>query len=307
MELVQALISSRLATASLGRFNAIDAEDLQTNNWPDSHSITLWSGRPQDGAFQLYTVLLVDKAAQLPPSIPYNDGVVLPMALETAMCALFFVRRNPLPDFLPGVFTPALALPYPSLEEAVKPSAGKTIVVYGGSSSVGSATTQLAATSGLHVVSVVGAKNFALAKESGATECIDHRDAALVGRVVEAVRSSRGEFVGIVDAISIPDTIKVDLKILEQLGGGHLALTHPHMGEEVVPDNVKIGMVWSGGTNEITDPMWRAYVGAALKLSKLKCLPPPTVVGKGLEHIQTALNLSKEGLVSGKKLVIELE
>lgn len=66
-------------------------------------------------------------------------------------------------------------------------------------------------------------------------------------------------------------------------------------------------MIWSGGNNEIADPMWRAYVGAALKRGKLKCLPPPNIIEKGLEDIQTALNLSKEGLVSGQKLVFELE
>lgn len=156
------------------------------------------------------------------------------------MCALFLDHHKSLPDFLPGVFTPALALPFPSLEEAVKPSARKTIVVYGDSFSVGSATTQLAATSGVHVVSVVGANNITLAKKSGAIDCIDHRDEALADEVVKAILSSGGEFTGIFDAISIPATIKVDLKILRQLGGGHLALTHPHMGGEVVPDNVEL-------------------------------------------------------------------
>ncbi|KAF3049967.1 hypothetical protein E8E11_004954 [Didymella keratinophila] len=285
----------------------IEVEDVLTNPSPNSNSITLWTGRSQDGAFQLYTILSVDKAAQLPPSIPYNDGVVLPMAPEAVMNALFSDRRNALPDFLPCVFTPALALPSPLLEKAVKPSAGKTIVVYGGSSSVGSATTQLAATSGSHVISIIGAKNFELAKASGAADCIDRKDLALVSRVVEAVRKAGGEFVGLVDAISISDTIKVNLTILEQLDGGHLALTHPHMGEDVVPDNVEIGMILSGGANETTDPMWRAFVGADLKRGTLKCLPPATVVGKGLEHVQKALDLSREGLVSGKKLVIELE
>lgn len=290
----------------LGKLDAVAANYTFTDAKSDSHAIALWSGRPQDGAFQLYTVLSVNKAARLPLSIPFTDGVVLPLALETAMCALHFDRRNPLPEFLPGVFTPALALPYPSLKDAVKPSAGKTIVVYGGSSSVGSVTTQLAAASGLHVITIVGAKNFALSEESGAAECIDHRDTSLVDRIVEAVRNSGGEFVGIVDAISIPDTIKTDLKILQRLGGGHLALTHPHMGEEVVPDNVEIGMMWPGGINEITDPMWRTYAGAALNFGKIKCLPPPTVIGKGLEYIQEALSFSKQG-VSGTKLVVELE
>ncbi|KAJ4990769.1 zinc-binding oxidoreductase [Stagonosporopsis vannaccii] len=269
------------------------------------HAITMWSGRPQDGAFQLYTVLSVDKAAKLPPTISFTDGVVLPLALETAICALHFDRRNPLPEFLPGVYTPALALPYPSLKDGILPSTNKTLVVYGGSSSVGSVTTQLAAAAGIHVISIAGVKNFDLSKRSGASECCDHKDPLLVDRVVEAVRKSGNEFIGIVDAISILETIARDLEILEQLGGGHLALTHPHMGEEVVLDSVEIGMVWSGGINETSSAVWKAYVGSALQSGKLKCLPPPTVVGKGLGNIQEALKLSKKG-VSGTKLVVEL-
>jgi D-arabinose 1-dehydrogenase-like Zn-dependent alcohol dehydrogenase len=187
----------------------------------------------------------------------------------------------------------------------VKPSAGKTIVVYGGSSSVGSVTTQLAAAAGIHVITIVSAKNFDLSKRSGAAECFDRKHPFLVDRVVEAVRNSGQDFVGIVDAISIADTITTDLDILDHLGGGHLALTHPHFGKELVPDNVEIGMIWSGGVNEITGPVWRAYVGAALGLGKLKCLPPPTIVGKGLEHIEEALKMSKSG-ISGTKLVVEL-
>jgi NADPH:quinone reductase-like Zn-dependent oxidoreductase len=42
---------------------------------------------------------------------------------------------------LPGVATPALGLPYPSLVATVL---GKTLVVFGGSSSAGSMTTQVA-------------------------------------------------------------------------------------------------------------------------------------------------------------------
>lgn len=269
------------------------------------HAIPLWSGRPQDGAYQLYTVISVDKAAHLPPSVSFTDGVVLPIALETAMCLLYFNQRNPLPEFLPGVFTPALGLPYPSLKDDELPSAGKTIIVYGGSSSVGSVTTQLAAAAGIHVVSIAGATNFDLSKRSGATECFDYKDPSMVEQVVEAIHRSGKDFVGIVDAISTADTIPTNLSILEQLGGGHLALTHPHFGAEVVPDNVEIGMVWPGGVNDTTAPVWRDYVGAALQSGKLKCLPPPTIVGKGLEYIQSALRQSKEG-VSGTKLVVEL-
>lgn len=218
---------------------------------------------------------------------------------------LHFDRRDPLPEFLPGVFTPAVGLPYPSLKDGALPSADKTIIVYGGSSSVGSVTTQLAAASGIHVISIAGAKNFDLSKRSGASECLDRKDPSLVDRVVETVRKSGKEFIGIVDAIATSDTIPTDLKILERLSGGHLAMTHPHMGKEPVPGNVKAGMVWPGGATETTGPVWRDFVAPALETGKLKCLPPPTVVGTGLEHIQEALGMSKEG-VSGTKLVVEL-
>ncbi|KAJ8115589.1 hypothetical protein OPT61_g2797 [Boeremia exigua] len=282
-----------------------DVERFRVGDRVIGTSISMWTGRPQDGAFQLYTVLLVDKAAHLPSSIPFADGAVLPFALETAICALHCDRRNPLPEFLPGVFTPALALPYPSLKDGVQPSAGKAIVVYGGSSSVGAVTTQLAAAAGLYVISIVGAKNFDLAKRSGASECWDHKDPSLVNQIVEAVRKSGKELVGILDAISIPETISKDLEILRQLNGGHLALTHPHMSGEAVPENVEIGMIWSGGVNETTAPLWRMYIGAALESGKLKCVPPPTILGQGLENIQAALQLSKAG-ISGTKLVVEL-
>lgn len=219
---------------------------------------------------------------------------------------MHFDRRNPLPDFLPGIFTPALALPYPSLRDTVKPSAGKIIVVNGGSSSVGSVTTQLAAAAGLYVISIVSHKNVVLAQLSGASHIFDRRQPDLIEEVVAAVRKSGKEFIGIVDAISIPETITRDLEILSYLDGGHLALTHPHMGKEVIPENVGIGMVWSGGVNEITGPVWRAYVGAALKLGKLKCLPPRDIVGTGLEYIDRALEKCKAG-VSGTKVVVKLD
>ena len=107
------------------------------------------SGRPQDGAFALYTVVQADKAAILPSAISFIDGVVVPFVLEAAVCALSLKVPG---VALPGVSTPALGLPYPSLQDHV-PSLGKTLVVYGGSSSAGSMTVQVAAKSGIHVIS----------------------------------------------------------------------------------------------------------------------------------------------------------
>ena len=202
---------------------------------------------------------------------------------------------------MPGVATPALSLPYPSLEPA---SSSKTLIVYGGSSSVGSMTTQLATAAGLKVISIASARNFDLSRNCGAVEVFDYHDSSFVEQVVEAAAAaarSGHDVVGIFDAIATPETYANDLAILAKLGGGHLACVHPPPA--TVPENVKAGMIFA--VNDIATPVWRDYVTPALRAGKLKCFPPPTIVGKGLEHIQEALAKCEEGL-SATKLVVEL-
>ena len=202
---------------------------------------------------------------------------------------------------MPGVSTPALALPYPTLQTPT-PSTGKTLIVYGASSSVGSMTTQIAAATGITVIAIAGAHNHDLVERCGATHVFDHKDSSssLVDKVVKVVQS---EFIGIFDAVSTPDSYAVDLAILEKLGGGHLACVHPPPSPDNVPANVKTGMIFA--VNDVATPTYRDFVTPALQSGKLKCLPSPTVVGKGLECINDALKKCKAG-VSGTKLVVEL-
>ncbi|KAJ4358138.1 uncharacterized protein N0V89_002717 [Didymosphaeria variabile] len=258
------------------------------------HTVNLVSGRPQDGAYALYTVVPANKAAILPSSISFTDGVVVPFALEAAVCALSVKAPGPC---MPGVLTPALGLPYPSIEPM--PSTGKTLVVYGGSSSVGSMTTQIAIAAGINVIAISGAHNLELSKRCGAADTFDHKDPSLVEKVVAAVGTSH--FVGIFDAISIPETYAHSLGILAKLGGGHLACVHPPPSD--VPDNVQVGMIFA--VNEIASPVWEDFVTPALRSGKLQCIPPSTIVGKGLDYVNEGLKRSKAG-VSATKLVVEL-
>ena len=269
---------------------------IETNTQlSNRHAINLVNGRISDGAFALYTVVPADKAAILPDGISYTDGVVVPFALEAAVCALSLKQPG---TAMPGVATPALDLPYPSLEPT---TSNKLIVVYGGSSSVGSMTIQIASAAGVKIIAIASANNLELCKDCGATEVVDRHDSALVEKVVAAISKSGHEFVGIFDAVSTPETYQSDLTMLEMLGGGHLVCTHPPPGN--VPDNVKAGMIFA--VNDVAIPVWREYVTQALQTGKLKCLPRPTVVGKGLEYIQKALELCEAG-VSATKLVVEL-
>ncbi|KAK5678677.1 hypothetical protein LTS10_009121 [Elasticomyces elasticus] len=262
------------------------------------HCINLVSGRPSDGAYALYTVVLADKAAILPDHIIFTDGVVVPFALETALCALCVKEPGPC---MPGVFTPALGLAYPTLESPPQP-AGKILVVYGASSSVGSMTTQIATAAGIAVVAIAGLHNHDMVSSCGAIQVFDHKDSAVVRNTIDAVIASGLEFIGVFDSVCAPETYARDLEILEQLGGGHLACVHPPPVDGV-PANVKTGMVFA--VNDIAASVFKDWATAALLSGQLKCLPAPVIVGKGLGFIDEALKRSKAG-VSGAKLVVEL-
>jgi NADPH:quinone reductase-like Zn-dependent oxidoreductase len=84
-----------------------------------------------EGAFQSYTVVLAHLAAPIPATMAYDNAVVLPLAVSTAACGLF--QRD------------HLALQHPSLTP--RPT-GETLLVWDGSTSVGSNAIQLAVAAG---------------------------------------------------------------------------------------------------------------------------------------------------------------
>lgn len=190
-----------------------------------------------------------------------------------------------------------MALPYPSLKPV---SLGKTLIVYGGSSSVGSMAIQLAVASGLTVIAIAGVSNFELCRQCGATEIFDYKDPSIVQHVVEAAERFTN-VVGIFDAISEPKTYAHDVEILSAIGGGYLACTHPPPSD--VPSSVTAAMIFS--TDDGTHPVWSDFVCQALASGQLKCLPKPEIVGHGLEYIQEALSKLKAG-VSATKLLVTL-
>jgi len=308
------------------------------NNTDNSrHTINLTNGLPSHGAFALYTTLHADKAAHLPSSIPFSAGATIPTAFEAALCALCVHVQMHVINHVAvlgsasslcgrGIPIPMLSLPYPALNPI--PS-GKIIFVHGAASSVGAMVVQVATAAGITVFATASERHHAMVRECGAVAVWDYHDKnKFVGEVVAAVRavisspktatpperkekekekekgngnSKEPKFVGIVDAISQEDTYATDLEILGQLGSGWLACTHPPPTK--LPENVRAGMIF--GVNEVATPMWRGWVTPALEKGRLKCLPRARVVGKGLEFIQTALELYEKG-VSGEKLVVEL-
>ena len=120
------------------------------------HTISLLTNDPTDGGFQLYSAAQAATTAVIPSNVSYTEGSVIPLALDTAAVGLYSSTSDG-----------CLGLPFPSL----KPSpSGKTIIVWGGSSSVGALTIQLAVASGAEVVTTASSRNFDFCKKCGASE-----------------------------------------------------------------------------------------------------------------------------------------
>ena len=125
--------------------------------------------RAAEGGFQWFTVLLDYMSTPIPPRMAYENAAVLPLGLSTAACGLFQK------DFL--------ALNHPSAHP--RPT-GKTLLVWGGSTSVGSNAIQLAVAAGYDVIATASPKNFDYVRKLGAIEAFDYRSKTVVADVINA-------------------------------------------------------------------------------------------------------------------------
>ncbi|KAF7196324.1 Dehydrogenase orsE [Pseudocercospora fuligena] len=235
----------------------------------------------EDAGFAEYSRVKAGVTALLPTNVSFTEGVAMPVAIGTAASALYDNLQLPLPS-----------------QNAT--STGKVLLVYGGSSSVGLTTTQLASAAGIRAVAIASERNHGLCKEMGASQVLDQKDPDLVDKLVAAI-GKKDDFVGIFDTISWDDTYANDYKILEKFGSSRLLITHPV--PENVPAGVQAKMVFSLGG--FAFPVWEQWVPKALQSGALKCRPKPLVVGRGLEKIQDGINRHAKG-VSAQKVVVEL-
>ena len=152
------------------------------------------------------------------------------------------------------------------------------------------------------MIAVASSHNHDFVKSLGASSAFDYKSSSVIDDVVKAVNDTgANNFYGVYDAISTADSYKITVPILEKLGQGNLATTLP--GPENLPKASKTGNVFA--ISEVTYPLWSSYITQALEQGKLKAVPEPQVVGKGLEYVQKGLDANKAG-VSAKKVVIEL-
>ncbi len=129
------------------------------------------SNNSAEGSFQLFTVLKENMTTPIPASLPYENAVVLPLGVSTAACGLLQKDH--------------LALEYPSLTPT---PTGKTVLIWGGSTSVGSNAIQLARAAGYEVYTTCSPKNFAYVKQLGASLAFDYSSLTVVNDLIAAFK-----------------------------------------------------------------------------------------------------------------------
>lgn len=181
--------------------------------------------RAGKGVFQLFCNLQVGMVGKIPDGVEFKDAAVLPICLITAAVGLCYEG--------------CLGMPLPKVEPA---DVGKTILIWGGASSVGSCAIMLAKAAGLKVATTVGAHNFDYAKGIGADYVFDYRGETVVQDITAALKG-QGEFAGAFSAVMGPEVYFACAEVCIALGGKQtLSTVLPEFMpfEEKLPGDVKI-------------------------------------------------------------------
>lgn len=274
------------------------------------------SNSAAEGAFQLYTAVSEKLACPVPDAMPFEDAAVLPLAVSTAASGLFQTSH--------------LGLRHPS---ANPEPTGQTVLVWGGSTSVGGNAVQLAVAAGYEVVTTASPRNVDYVRALGASLVFDYNSPTVVPDIIEAfqgrtlagaiafgatsaascvriVRECRGKkFVALATApvsfehLGDPDRGRFAFpRLLARLIGANIAL-------QFAARTRGVGLKYIFGTtlkaNEVGTAIYRDFLPAALAEGRYLAAPKPLVVGKSLDDIQAAMDLQRNG-VSAAKVVVTL-
>ena len=274
------------------------------------------SNSAAEGAFQHYTVVLERMASPIPDTMPFEDAAVLPLAVSTAACGLFQNDQ--------------LGLRYPS--KSAEPT-GETVLVWGGSTSVGSNAIQLAKAAGYEVITTASPRNFDYVTSLGASQVFDYNSPSVVPDIIAAFKgrtlagaiafgtTSAASCVRIVGAckgnkfVSIASP-PVSFAVLAEDNRDRFAF--PRLMWRLITSNVAlqfrsrsrgIGTKYIFGTtlkaNEVSTAIYRDFLPGALAEGRYVAAPKPTVVGHGVHEFQRAMDIQRKG-VSAAKVVVTL-
>jgi NADPH:quinone reductase-like Zn-dependent oxidoreductase len=195
-----------------------------------------------------------------------------------------------------------LGMGLPSLN-GPPPKNGKKLLVYGGSSSVGSLAIQYATQAGYTVTSTSSPRNLDFVLKVGAEKVVDHTQAE---KDVVALLTAEGPFDFTLDAISLPSTVNIVVSVLAAQKGGTFATMMPGPENEVLPEGVtRIYDAYPFLLEREENKQVKKWVGEFFPKAIASGSIVPTAVQKvdgGLDGANAALDRLERG-VSGVKLI----
>ena len=267
---------------------------------------------PAEGSFQEYTVVLAHMAAPIPNTLSYEKATVLPLALSTAACGLFQKDH--------------LALQYPT---ATPKLTGKTLLIWGGSTSVGCNAIQLAVAAGYEVITTASPRNFDYVKKLGASQVFDYNSKTVVKDVINAFEGKtisgalaigKGSAEYCVDIIhacignkfvsmASPAISFENFNQRRQLPWLVLQLLSSSVSLQVKSRVRGIHTKYIFGNslmdNEVSKVIYEDFLPNALVENRYVAAPEPYIIGSSLEYIQAGMDAQRKG-VSAKKVVVSL-
>ena len=244
-------------------------------------------GEPRMGGFQDYAIVDASMTCHIPDSMSFAEASVFPLGVITPSLGLFHEAF--------------LGLPNPQVEPT---TTGKSILIWGGSSSLGSNAIQLAKAAGFEVIATASRRNFENVTTLGASQVYDYTSDTVVTDIVAEL--DRSECAGIFHAAG---SVEPSLEISSRAKSDLFVASSTLVPKDKVPSGVRAKMVFGTDllTNNNLGPVFEIFLPQALAQGKYRIAPEPCILEtKGLEGIQNGLDILRGG-VSAKKVVVVAE
>lgn len=246
--------------------------------------------RAAEGAFQLYVVLMQHMVTPIPDDLPFERAAVLPMSVSTAASGMFQQDQ--------------LALRLPTTDPTDR---GETVLVWGGSTSVGSNAIQLARHAGYRVVATSSPHNFGYLHSLGADATVDYHSRTAARELIDKIGDSPLAGTLAIGNGSLAPTLSIAAKVP---GRHRIAAAQPAWLTRIAlacrrRHGVRVSSIWGTNLkdNEVGPAIYEHFLPAALANGTYRAAPEAVVVGEGLAKIPDALDQLRNG-VSAKKLVV---
>ncbi|KAL1618823.1 putative secondary metabolism biosynthetic enzyme [Neofusicoccum ribis] len=261
---------------------------------------------PSSGSFATYVSAPADITLTLPAAVPWTVG--------TSLSTVWFTVGQALFHHLLAADLPAVKPSTPYAGDKAAP----TVLVYGGSTSVGTAAIQLLKLAGLRPIATCSPRNFDLVKSYGADEVYDYKSPTCAEDIKKATKNNLRYAL---DCITTKDSIALCYAALGRAGGRYTALDPfweaTAATRKTVKPNWTLGITMLGkdiawpppygraGSEEARSfgAGWAGELQALLEAGKIRPHPLRAKEGAGWEDVLGGLTEVKEGKVSGEKLV----